>query len=64
LTGLVFGKGEIQPNGRKIHPAYLFEVKKPSESRASWDFYKLISTIPADRAFTSLKQSTCGLLGN
>lgn len=52
----LFGKGEIQPNGRKIHPAYLFEVKKPSESKAPWDYYKLISTIPADRAFTPLKQ--------
>jgi branched-chain amino acid transport system substrate-binding protein len=60
----LFGKGEIQPNGRKIHPAYLFEVKKPSESKAPRDFYKLISTIPADRAFTPLKQSTCALLGN
>ena len=39
----LFGKGEIQPNGRKIHPAYLFEVKKPSESKGPWDYYKLVA---------------------
>src|SRR3984885_428494 len=58
----LFGKGEIQPNGRKIHPAYLFEVKKPSESKGPWDFYKLVSTIPADQAFTPLAESKCALL--
>ncbi|MBX9712012.1 MAG: ABC transporter substrate-binding protein [Xanthobacteraceae bacterium] len=58
----LFGKGSIQPNGRKIHPAYLFEVKKPSESKGPWDYYKLVSTIPADQAFTPLDKSTCALL--
>ncbi len=58
----LFGKGSIQPNGRKIHPAYLFEVKKPSESKAPWDYYKLVATIPADQAFTPLDKSTCALL--
>jgi branched-chain amino acid transport system substrate-binding protein len=58
----LFGKGSIQPNGRKIHPAYLFEVKKPSESKAPWDYYKLVATIPADEAFTPLDKSTCALL--
>ncbi|CAN5141662.1 ABC transporter substrate-binding protein [soil metagenome] len=58
----LFGKGSIQPNGRKIHPAYLFEVKKPSESKGPWDYYKLVSTIPADKAFTPLDKSTCALL--
>jgi branched-chain amino acid transport system substrate-binding protein len=58
----LFGKGEIQPNGRKIHPAYLFEVKKPSESKGPWDFYKLVSTIPGDQAFTPLAESKCVLL--
>ncbi len=58
----LFGKGTIQPNGRKIHPAYLFEVKKPSESKGPWDYYKLVSTIPADQAFTPLDKSTCPLL--
>ena len=39
----LFGKGAIEPNGRKIHPAYLFEVKKPSESKGPWDYYKLVA---------------------
>jgi len=58
----LFGKGEIQPNGRKIHPGYLFEVKKPEESKYPWDYYKLIATIPANEAFTPLDKSTCSLL--
>jgi len=58
----LFGKGSIQPNGRVIHPAYLFEVKKPSESKGPWDYYKLMATIPADEAFTPLDKSTCPLL--
>jgi branched-chain amino acid transport system substrate-binding protein len=58
----LFGKGKIEPNGRKIHPAYLFEVKEPSESKGPWDYYKLVATIPADQAFTPLDKSTCPLL--
>ena len=58
----LFGKGVIQANGRKIHPGYLFEVKKPSESKGEWDLYKLIATIPAEEAFTPLAKSTCPLL--
>ena len=58
----LFGKGSIQPNGRKLHPAYLFEVKKASESKYPWDYYKLVATIPADEAFTPLEKSTCPLL--
>ncbi len=58
----LFGKGSIEPNGRTIHSAYLFEVKAPSESKAPWDFYKLIGTVPGDQAFTPLDKSTCSLL--
>src|ERR1700761_3402152 len=58
----LFGKGSIEPNGRTIHPAYLFEVKKPSESKGPWDYYKLVATIPANEAFTPLDKSTCPLL--
>jgi branched-chain amino acid transport system substrate-binding protein len=58
----LFGKGLIQPNGRTIHSAYLFEVKKPSESKSAWDFYKLVGTVPGDQAFTPLDKSTCALL--
>ncbi len=59
---VLFGKGLIQPNGRKIHPSYLFEVKKPSESKQPWDYYKLVATIPAEEAFTPISKSTCVLL--
>jgi branched-chain amino acid transport system substrate-binding protein len=58
----LFGKGSIQPNGRTIHSAYLFEVKKPSESKAPWDFYKLVGTVSGDQAFTPLDKSSCALL--
>jgi len=58
----LFGKGAIQPNGRTIHSAYLFEVKKPSESKGPWDFYKLVGTVPGDEAFTPLAESKCALL--
>ena len=58
----LFGKGTIRADGRKIHPAYLFEVKKPSESKGPWDYYKLIGTTPADQAFRPLSESTCPLV--
>jgi branched-chain amino acid transport system substrate-binding protein len=58
----LFGKGTIREDGRKIHPAYLFEVKKPSESKGPWDYYKLISTIPAEEAFRPLSESACPLV--
>ncbi len=58
----LFGKGSVRADGRKIHPAYLFEVKKPSESKAPWDFYKLVGTVPADQAFTPLADSKCAIL--
>ena len=58
----LFGKGSIEPNGRVLHPAYLFEVKSPSDSKGPWDYYKLVATIPANEAFTPLDKSTCPLL--
>jgi branched-chain amino acid transport system substrate-binding protein len=58
----LFGKGVIREDGRKIHPAYLFEVKKPSESKYPWDYYKLLATIPAEEAFRPLAQSECPLV--
>jgi branched-chain amino acid transport system substrate-binding protein len=59
----LFGRGAIRADGRKIHPAYVFEVKKPSESRGPWDYYKLVATIPADEAFLPLADSKCALVG-
>ncbi len=58
----LFGKGTIRVDGRKIHPAYLVEVKKPSESKAPWDYYKIRATIPADQAFRPLDQGECPLV--
>src|ERR1700710_496043 len=58
----LFGKGEIQPNGRTIHSAYLFEVKKPSESKGPLDFSKLVATVAGDQAFTPLSESKCSRL--
>jgi branched-chain amino acid transport system substrate-binding protein len=58
----LFGKGSIEPNGRALHPAYLFEVKKPSESKGPWDYYKLVGTTPADKAFRPLSESVCPLV--
>ena len=59
----LFGKGEIRADGRKIHPMYLFEVKKPSESKGPFDYYKVRATIPADQAFRPLKDGGCPLVG-
>ncbi|GLI21775.1 MULTISPECIES: ABC transporter substrate-binding protein [Xanthobacter] len=58
----LFGEGRIRADGRKIHDMYLFEVKKPAESKAPWDYYKLRATIPAEEAFRPLSQSECALL--
>jgi len=58
----LFGKGSVRIDGRTIHPAYLFEVKSPAESKAPWDYYKLIATIPADEAFRPLAQSECPMV--
>jgi branched-chain amino acid transport system substrate-binding protein len=59
----LFGKGSIRVDGRKIHPAYLFEVKKPEESKYAGDDYKLRATIPAAEAFRPLKDGGCPLVG-
>jgi branched-chain amino acid transport system substrate-binding protein len=58
----LFGKGTIRADGRKIHPAYLFEVKKPAESKGAYDYYKLRATIPADQAFRPEKDGGCSLV--
>jgi branched-chain amino acid transport system substrate-binding protein len=58
----LFGKGTIRVDGRKIHPAYLFEVKKPAESKYPGDFYHLRATIPAEEAFRPLKDGGCPLV--
>ncbi len=57
-----FGPGRIREDGRKIHPVYLFEVKKPSESRHEWDVYKLVATTAAEEAWRPLAEDGCPLL--
>ena len=52
-------KGKVLPNGRMVHDMYLFEVKKPAESKGPWDYYKHLSTIAGDQAFATLKESGC-----
>jgi branched-chain amino acid transport system substrate-binding protein len=58
----LFGKGVIRADGRKIHPIHLYEVKEPTESKAEWDTFKLISTIPAEQAFRPLSEGACPLV--
>jgi len=58
----LFGKGKIRADGRKIHPSYLFEVKKPSESKYAYDYYKVRATIPAEQAFRPMEQGDCPLV--
>jgi branched-chain amino acid transport system substrate-binding protein len=57
----LFGKGTVRADGRKIHPMYLYEVKKPGESTKPWDYYKLRREIPPDVAFRPLAESECKL---
>lgn len=54
--------GTVRADGRMVHDMYLVQVKKPSESKAPWDYYKVLSTVPADVAFRSLAESTCPLV--
>jgi branched-chain amino acid transport system substrate-binding protein len=54
--------GKIREDGRMVHDMYLFEVKKPAESKARWDNYKLLATVPGDQAFQPLSESRCPLV--
>src|SRR5258706_7835282 len=58
----LFGKGTVRADGRKLHPAYLVEVKKPSESKGPYDYYKIRATIPADQAFRPMSEGGCPLV--
>jgi len=58
----LFGKGSIRADGRKIHPAYLVEVKKPAESKGPWDYHKIRATIPAEEAFRPMDQGGCPMV--
>jgi branched-chain amino acid transport system substrate-binding protein len=58
----VFGKSYIRPDGRNMHDMYLFQVKSPAESKAPWDYYKLIHKIPAEEAFRPMDQGECPMV--
>jgi len=57
----LFGKGYIRKDGRKIHPLYLLEVKKPDDSTSKWDLLKVVATIPGEDAFRPEKEGNCAL---
>ena len=59
---VTFGKGRVREDGRHMHPMYLWEVKKPDESKAPWDYLKLVKTIPAEEAWRPLEQGGCPML--
>jgi branched-chain amino acid transport system substrate-binding protein len=56
-----FAQGKVLPNGRMVHDLYLFEVKKPSESKKPWDYYKQLAVVPGDKAFFTAQESGCPL---
>jgi branched-chain amino acid transport system substrate-binding protein len=58
----LFGKGTVRADGRKMHDMYLFEVKKPSESKGPWDYYKQIAVLSAEQAFRPLADGNCPLV--
>jgi branched-chain amino acid transport system substrate-binding protein len=58
----LFGKGQVRADGRHIHDMYLFQVKEPGESKGPYDYYKVVSTIPADKAFRPLNAGGCPLV--
>ena len=62
INDLIFKNGRVREDGRMVHDMYLFEVKKPAESKEKWDFYKLLATIPGEQAFQPLALSRCPLI--
>ena len=59
---VTFGEGRVREDGRHMHPMYLWQVKKPAESKAKWDYYTLVKMIPADEAWRPLDQGGCPLV--
>ncbi len=58
----LFGKGQIRADGRHIHPMYLFETKKPSESKSKWDVFKQVAVISPEDVWRPLDQGGCPFL--
>ncbi|MDB5511069.1 MAG: transporter permease [Enterovirga sp.] len=59
----LFGKGSVRSDGRKMHDAFLLEVKKPEESKGPWDVAKILAKVPAEQTFRPLAESNCPLVG-
>ncbi len=57
-----FGRGSIREDGRGLFPSYLFEVQRPAESQAPWDYYKLVATTPPSEAWRPLAEGGCPLV--
>jgi branched-chain amino acid transport system substrate-binding protein len=62
LNDALFGQGYVRADGRKMHDMYLFEVKKPSESKGPYDYYKLVRSIPAAEAFRPMEKGDCPMV--
>jgi len=60
----LFGQVTIRPDGRAIHPMYIFQVKAPAESKGDYDFYNLVATVPADQAFRPMSEGGCPLVAH
>jgi branched-chain amino acid transport system substrate-binding protein len=60
----LFGKGYIRSDGRKIHPMYLMEEKRPAESKGAWDLLKVVATLPGEDAFRPESEGNCKLIAN
>jgi len=58
----LFGRGVVRADGRKIHPAHLYQVKSPAESRGPWDYYRRLRTIPAEQAFRPIAEGGCPMV--
>ena len=59
----LLGEVTVRKDGRAVHPMYVFRVKPPAESKARWDDYDLVATIPAEQAFRPIEQGGCPLVG-
>ena len=62
LEDMFSQNGYVREDGRMVHDMYVVQVKKPEESKAPWDYYKMVSTIPGDQAYRPLSKSTCSLV--
>jgi len=58
----LFGKGQVRQDGRHVHDMYLFQVKNAADSKGAWDYYNVLATIPADKAFRPLADGKCPLV--